>query len=318
MKRKNIVAFSVTFVLSLGLFAGAYAALNTSFLAQKPTENASEAPSSQTAASQAPPDEAVTFLLCGLDESEALTDVIMVASLDAEAGEVNVLQIPRDTYVGVNRYPTGKINAVYASHKKGEAPIDALLSEVEHTFALQIDHYATINLPGLRRIVDSMGGVTVDIPQTIYFTEGKTIKKGEQLLTGEKAEWFVRYRKGYDNADIGRMHAQSLFLQACAEKVLSMSRTQLFGLVAQNYQNITTDLTAAQLMGYYGGLSGIKAEDIHFYTLEGAGVTHKGFAVYTLFAKKAADLLNEHFRPYSERVDADGLNIIELDVPGMG
>lgn len=316
MKKKNVIAFVIAFVATLAVLGGGYYVLNTRFLQQKPKEESGESaitPESSSPSSTAvQPDEAVNFLLCGLDESELLTDVIMVASLDAANKTVKVFQIPRDTYVGIKRYPTGKINAVYGNAKSGQTRIGALIEEIEYTFALEIDHYATVNLSGLRQIVDSMGGVTVNIPQDIYFTSTKVLKKGEQVLDGEKAEWFVRYRAGYVTGDIGRMQAQSLFLKACAKKALSMSKTKMLSLLTQNYSNITTDLTLAEVIEYYGGIKDIDADSIEFFTPEGNGVMHEGYSVYTLDAKKTADLLNEHFRPYSDSVPAEELNIIEL------
>ena len=320
MKKKKIVVFTVTFVLTLAILSGVYYALNTSFLAQKPeSDTQASSSSSEVAGSSSlqesvavPNEKTTTFLLCGLDLSEKLTDVIMVVNLDTEKNEVNVLQIPRDTYIGMERFATGKINAVYGTKKSGTTPIGRLISEINRDFKLSIDYYATINIPGLRNVIDSMGGVTVDIPQDIYYLPGQTLKKGVQTLNGEKAEWFVRYRKGYDNADIGRMHAQSLFLKACAEKALKMSKAQMLAFVTQNMNNITTDLTIAQVLGFYGSVSSIKAENIHFYALEGSGVMYKGYAVYCLDKQKAADLLNTYFRSAGNQVPAKDLKIIEV------
>lgn len=315
MKIKNITAFSIAFTVTILLLAGAYFVLNTRFLEQKPQGTASgtdRLPQEHSSTAARPTEDTVNFLLCGLDESGTLTDVIMVASLDLSADTVKVFQIPRDTYVGIKRYPTGKINAVYGHAKSGQTPISTLINEIEYTFALKIDHYATVNLPGLRQIIDSMGGVTVDIPQTIYFSKSKVLQKGEQVLDGQKAEWFVRYRAGYVDGDIGRMRAQGLFLKACAQKALSMSRAKMLTLLTQNYSNITTDLTAAQVIEYYGSVKEIDVDTIEFFTPEGSGVTHQTYSVYSLNAQKTADLLNEHFRPYGDSVAVEELNIIEL------
>ncbi len=314
MKNKGIIVFSVAFAATLLVLVGGYYLLNTGFLRQRPTGDANGVVTQpdNSGESSTPPraDEVVNFLLCGLDESETLTDVIMVASLDTAQNTVNVFQIPRDTYVGIKRYPTGKINAVYGNAKAGQTNIDALIEEVEHTFALPIDHYATVNLQGLRQIVDSMGGVAVDIPQSIYFTKSKVIKKGEQVLDGEQAEWFVRYRAGYVDGDIGRMRAQGLFLKACAQTALSMSRTKMLSVLTQNYTSITTDLTLAQVMDYYGTVRDIDIDSVEFYLPEGSGVTHQSYSVYALDKQKTADLLNEHFRPYTDDVPAQELPIL--------
>lgn len=277
-----------------------------------PLNNNTESESEPQKPEQQKPPRAVTALVCGLDESENLTDVIMLAMLDTGTKKVEVLQIPRDSYVGLNRYPTGKINSVYGSsggHKKG---IKNLKDEVSAMLKLDIDYYAFINLSTLRSVVDDVGGVYVDIPQTIYFSPGKTIKKGRQLLDGEKAEWFVRYRRGYENADIGRMNAQSIFIKAFAEKLYSMPAKELAVIAAKNITSVSTDVSITEAIGVIREVHGISPEDISFHALKGYGVNYKGYAVYSLDKAYAADLLNERFRPYSQKLEKEELDIIEI------
>ena len=61
-------------------------------------------------------EDVVSFLICGIDDEEGRglgerTDLIMYVTFDIKAGKVDILQIPRDTYV--ENTPTNKINAVY-------------------------------------------------------------------------------------------------------------------------------------------------------------------------------------------------------------
>ena len=70
------------------------------------------------------PNENVSyFLVCGVDLSENLTDIIMVVCYDTANNEASILQIPRDTFVG--DVPSGKINAVYGNPREGESKIKA-------------------------------------------------------------------------------------------------------------------------------------------------------------------------------------------------
>lgn len=69
-------------------------------------------------------DKVVNFLVCGIDDEEGRglgqrTDVMMVVNYDIEAGKVNVLQLPRDTFIGFEENSSGKLNAIYGTKDIG-------------------------------------------------------------------------------------------------------------------------------------------------------------------------------------------------------
>ena len=101
----------------------------------------------------------VNFLVTGIDYAEGtgrakLTDVIMVVSYNLEAQSINILQIPRDTYIG-SEYPTGKINAVYGNKNAGG--MENLARVIYDRLRLPIDHYVTINMDGFVSVIDAIG-----------------------------------------------------------------------------------------------------------------------------------------------------------------
>lgn len=254
----------------------------------------------------------VNFLICGIDYAEGtgrakLTDVIMVASFDIEGKSVNVLQIPRDTYVG-DDYPTGKINAIYGQSKNGG--VEGLARRINKMFDITIDHYVTLNMDGFITIVDKIGGVEVDVPQA-FELEGVTIKKGLQVLDGIHAEKFVRERKIYAAGDLERNRMQQLFLKALINKVFAMPKSQIVSLAPILMKEITTDLTLADMLGFYSKLMNVdKDNGIRFHQLP----VVSGYSRSVLIPKRqeTADILNEYFRPYTEKVPADKLGIYEL------
>ncbi|WP_040197495.1 LCP family protein [Candidatus Soleaferrea massiliensis] len=260
-------------------------------------------------------EKVVNFLCIGVDNSENLTDVIIYLSYDRQEKKASMLRIPRDTFVG-DDIPTGKINAVYGHAPEGKTKIGYLIERVNEMFDLPVDHYATITLEGFRSIVDSIGGVEVDVPQTIYYDEyqGMVIPAGLQQLDGEKAEWFVRYRAGYANADLGRIDAQNLFIEAFLKKVKDLGRMKLVSLLSglSDEMGFTTDMSVGEMIGYAGDLFGIDVDEMESVTLPGAGDMHEGVAVYELFPEETAEILNKSFRPYSDPVPADELNIAQI------
>ena len=101
--------------------------------------------------------ERINFLILGLDESETLTDVIMVASLDTSDNSVEILQIPRDSYVS-DSIGTGKINGIYTLGDKDLQPVQRLIKTIDEQFKLKIDYYGIFTLDAFRNAVDAMGG----------------------------------------------------------------------------------------------------------------------------------------------------------------
>ncbi|WP_327183412.1 LCP family protein [Streptomyces sp. NBC_01334] len=117
------------------------------------------------------------------------------------------------TYKGTGRHV--KLNAAYAE----DGP-ELLVRTVEFNTGLRIDHYVEIGFAGFANIVDSVGGVEIDIPQDIKDTKsGADFKKGKQTLNGEEALAFVRTRYALAGSDLDRTKNQQKFLAALANQV---------------------------------------------------------------------------------------------------
>lgn len=117
------------------------------------------------------------------------------------------------TYKGTGRHV--KLNAAYAE----DGP-ELLVRTVEYNTGLRIDHYVEIGFAGFASIVDSVGGVEIDIPQDIKDTKsGADFKKGKQTLNGEEALAFVRTRYALAGSDLDRTKNQQKFLAALANQV---------------------------------------------------------------------------------------------------
>lgn len=154
-----------------------------------------------------------------------------------------------------------------------------------------------------------MGGIEVDMPYQINYLPGKVIPEGKQVLDGEKAEWLVRYRAGYANADLGRINAQQMFLKAALQRVKDLGRREMSSIVDDYYKDITTDFSLGEISDLAGIAIGLTMEDLEFATLPGYGAWYGSYAVYELDVEQTADILNDLMRPYSDPVSAEELNI---------
>ena len=252
------------------------------------------------------------ILVCGIDNTKTNSDVIVLVCINFDKKTVKVLHLPRDTYVGDDALPTGKLNSIYGKNHGGEEGLRALAQKVTDLTGLQVDDYAAITLSGVVNVANAVGGVPVNIQTTIYDGDGNIVMEpGEQLIEGNKAEWLVRFRKGYANADIGRIGAQQQFLKALVKTVRSQGSLKMLQTVSKVYDQVTTDISLPMTIKLATAAVEIKDEDIQFFIAPGAGVMSHGYAVYGLDAEKFVELLNQEFYPADHQVTLDELKVVE-------
>ncbi|MEU2211283.1 LCP family protein [Streptomyces hygroscopicus] len=141
-----------------------------------------------------------------------------------------MVSLPRDSWVTIpsftgpdsgKRYgqSQNKLNASFSM-----AGPELLVRTIEYNTGLHIDHYAEIGFDGFAKIVDSVGGVEIDVPQDMKEKHaGTDLKKGKQTLDGQKALAFVRQRYGLAGGDLDRTRNQQKFLSALANKAATPS-----------------------------------------------------------------------------------------------
>lgn len=249
----------------------------------------------------------LTVLCLGFDEDGLNTDVIMLFLFDIKNHKINVLQIPRDCFVNIGE--TGKINGVYTAGDSDLTPINRTVDIVRETFAIPIDRYITINCNDIPPVVDLIGGIPIDVPERIVYEADKIIEAGEQTLSGQQAEWFVRFRHDYSEGDIGRIKAQRIFLAAAMNKLKNMGGS-LITLLPQMSDYLNSDLTSGELSSLADFASKVEMEDVSVYMVPGEGANYNGYSVWSIHHDATVDLMNTHFRPY--QVSVNVLPIYEL------
>lgn len=258
------------------------------------------------------------FLICGLDESEKLTDVIMVVCYQYEENTANILQIPRDTIVSRDFSDgTHKINSVYGNADDGERNIDALIRCLDDQFNIQIDHYATVTLSGLREIVDTVGGVEIDNPKGMYVENHRNgeriwLEEGKVTLDGNLAESFIRSRKNYIQGDIGRLQAQRQFYAAFMEKVINMSIFQSVKLVTSLYDEVTTDLSIGEMMRYANHVRGMDLTKVQIAIAPGRDYTYDSYSCWAVHKESFVELYNQMMNPEGVPYTVEDLNLPDL------
>ena len=181
----------------------------------------------------------INVLLTGVDSAEtrshALTDTLIVASIDPVTHDVALISFPRD----ISDFPltdgrtfTGKINGFMTwvrNHPKDfkDKPLVELVRELSFLVGAPIHYYAAVDLAGFRKLIDAAGGVTVTVDKAINdpvydWLDGRhgfKLSAGTHTLNGEDALAYVRSRFTAGDSDFGRARRQQQVLLALARKM---------------------------------------------------------------------------------------------------
>ena len=256
-----------------------------------------------------------TVLCLGFDETRSNSDVIMLFHFDIINDKINILQIPRDSFVpDFTNSETGKINSVYTLGDENLIPIQRVVDAVRDTFGIPIDRYITTGCDDIVDMVDIIGGIPINLPEQVIYSYDKVLYPGEQVLNGEQAELFVRARKGYNEGDIGRVKAQRIFLAAAMEKALDLGPIQLNNFLTEVYNKgyIGTDLTLQEMSILSDFGSSIDLDDVTVHMVPGEATYYGDYSVWSIHKNATIDVINEYFRPYQPELSYDSLSITEL------
>lgn len=180
---------------------------------------------------------------------DGLSDSMLLLRFDPEAEKVSVLSIPRDTRVYIEGYGVRKIN--HANDYGGPALTASVASEL--LGGIKIDRYVRVNVQGVEKLIDALGGVTVNVPKDMKYNDFSQhlyidLKKGIQHLDGDKAMQFLRYR--YDGlGDISRVQRQQMLMRAAVEQTLKPATViKVPKILSVIQSHLDTNLTVRELM----------------------------------------------------------------------
>lgn len=213
--------------------------------------------------------ERVNILLVGVDSAPgratALTDTMLVVSLDTRGTRSAMISIPRDLY-GVP-LPNGelfnrKLNSLmtYAAARADEFPLGGagtLKATIGKLLGVPIHYFAAINLLGFKDAVDAIGGVDITVTKAIsdptYNDEydrktGFYLQPGSYHMDGHTALAFVRSRKGVGDSDFTRADRQQQLLTALREQLTAGNLLlALPGLLDAVKNTIATDVPSDRI-----------------------------------------------------------------------
>jgi LCP family protein required for cell wall assembly len=204
-------------------------------------------------------DYVTNYLICGIEEFGGArnTDTMMIASINTKDDTLKLTSLLRDSYVEIPDHNANKLNSAYA---KGGARM--LVDTIELNYKIQIDGYVSVDFKSFQKIVDLLGGVTIELGKeeakylntTNYISKkaNRNVKAGVNKLNGNQVMGYVRVRKvktlGGANNDYGRIVRQQRALKAIFNSYKSPKNLfKILSITKESLGYVTTNLTQSQI-----------------------------------------------------------------------
>ncbi|AYO30957.1 LytR family transcriptional regulator [Biomaibacter acetigenes] len=246
----------------------------------------------------------LNILLLGLDagtigaseeHNRHRSDTMMVFSIDRDKKDIKVLSIPRDTRVKIPGVGVEKINAAMAFGGP-----DLAVKTVKDFLGIPIHNYVVVNYKGFKEIVDALGGVEINIEKPMKYDDNAgnlhiDLKPGLQVLNGDKAEQFVRFRH-YPGGDLDRVKAQQKFIEAVGKTILKPSTLlKLPKIINTVQENVETDIGPLEIAGLANFARQVGTDNIKTFILPGEGKYISGVSYFIPFQSQMNDMIDQIF-----------------------
>lgn len=246
----------------------------------------------------------VNILLLGADSSTERisagmnfrTDTMILVTVDFDNKDVDMISIPRDSYMRINK--GGKFNKINAAFTfGGGAQKDGYayaMNTVSDLLGVKIDYYVGFGMNVVKDVVNAMGGVDYDVD--IAFTLcGRETKKGMQHMDGQQVLDYCRWRKG-GRGDVDRVDRQQRMLFKIFETMLATNQVKnIPDIYAAVQENIDTNLSTLQIATLAYFAKDLTMDQIQRHTVPGEGQYVGSTSYYIINQNKKNEMVKEIF-----------------------
>ena len=202
-----------------------------------------------------------SILLMGVDSEKdglkrngyANGDSLILMTFNPDTLNITMMSIPRDSYLPISCRDNKKNKLTHA----GWFGTDCMIDTIENTFDTEINYYVKINFKGVVSLVNTLGGVTVDVPKRLCTDNSSRqgeicIDKGIQTLDGEGALVLARNRYDLSQGDIDRGYNQQLLIKAILSKLTEVRDVNdILDILETISNNIDTSLSTDEILSFY-------------------------------------------------------------------
>lgn len=295
--RKRI-CFGLLLVALIGVYstcAYAYHILGKAKVTIEKTYTKSHAPKLRNVSSVLKDKKPISVLLLGTDTGDlgrsdtGRTDTLIVATVNPQTKRVSLTSIPRDTQVKIpgSKNSYDKINSAYTI-----GGVSTAVETVQDMLDIPIDYYILINMGGLKKIVDALGGVEITPLLTFHYENANVVKDQTVVLNGAQALDYSRMRYDDPEGDYGRQKRQKQVIEAIINKAMSITSISRYEKILKTIEdNMQTDLSFDDMVEIETSYKEA-GNHVESYVLQGEGAMIDGLSYQVASAdekKKISD-----------------------------
>jgi len=214
--------------------------------------------------------ERVNILVVGCDEVEKVSraDTIVFLSIAPKTKDALIVSIPRDTRVEIPGRGMDKINHAYAY-----GGIDLIKKTVGSFLDVPLHFYVIADFMDFVHVIDTLGGVEIEVEKEMHYTDKAggfkiDLYPGKQLLNGEKALEYVRFRQD-KLGDLGRIKRQQKLALAIISKMMKYNTfTKIPKLLAEIKDCLETDIEMQDAIALANLFNGVNQEKFKFEVIQ--------------------------------------------------
>ncbi|SPE52981.1 putative transcriptional regulator YvhJ [Streptomyces netropsis] len=187
-----------------------------------------------------------------------LADVQMLVHVSADRSNMSVISVPRDTRVTIPKCTDPEDGTVYKETDRQIINTSLMnggpgctVAAWEELTGIPVDHFMMIDFAGVVSMADAVGGVPVCVDANVYDKDsGLRLTKGSHKVKGEQALQWLRTRHGFeDGSDIGRTHAQHIYMNAMVRQLKGGTKLSDPGQLTDLAEAATKALTVDKDLG---------------------------------------------------------------------
>lgn len=219
------------------------------------------------------------------------SDAIMIVTIDRNTKKIKLSSIIRDSYVNIPDRGMDKVNHAYAFGGP-----ELALKTLNSNFHLDIKNFATVNFTTLPKIVDILGGVSIEVTSAEASKISGISSAGTYNLTGAQALEYSRIRK--IDSDFARSERQRTVMEAIIKKMLDKPVTSYPGILSKIMPLVTTNMAANDILSIAGNVvtSGIRTVEQNRFPEDSysSGQTIKGIYYYVFNRESAIHSIGKY------------------------
>lgn len=168
-------------------------------------------------------------------------DTLMLFRVYPDTGRIKVLSVPRDLLVEIEPGVEDKVNASYAYNG-----VSGTTGAVENLTGAYVDHYAVVDFEGFEGVVNSIGGIRLDLDENAV-SPGWNKGEGIQRLGGRQALEYARSRST-EGGDLDRIRRQQEVIAALRSQAFEWRSVKKFPKIVRVLsRNVETDMSASEI-----------------------------------------------------------------------